>query len=109
MPKVLNIRTIGRQAALAMMANGEAVYIGRATRGRWPQSKWRNWFVSPRDGSRDDVVARHRAWIVQQPELMAALPELRGKDLLCWCAPEHCHGDVLLRLANPQADAGGVG
>ena len=32
--------------------------------------------------------------------LMAALPELRGKDLLCWCAPEAYHGDLLLRLAN---------
>jgi len=26
--------------------------------------------------------------------------ELRGKDLLCWCAPLPCHGDVLLRIAN---------
>ena len=31
---------------------------------------------------------------------MAALPELRGKDLLCWCAPEACHGDLLLKQAN---------
>ena len=30
---------------------------------------------------------------------MAALPELRGKDLVCWCAPLACHGDLLLRLA----------
>jgi hypothetical protein len=26
---------------------------------------------------------------------MAALPELRGKVLACWCAPEPCRGDVL--------------
>jgi len=31
---------------------------------------------------------------------LEALPELRGKDLGCWCAPENCHGDVLLALAN---------
>jgi hypothetical protein len=31
---------------------------------------------------------------------MDALPELRGLDLICWCAPLPCHGDVLLRLAN---------
>jgi len=31
---------------------------------------------------------------------MAALPELRGQDLVCWCAPEACHGDILLELAN---------
>jgi Domain of unknown function (DUF4326) len=33
---------------------------------------------------------------------MASLPELRGKDLLCWCAPEVCHGDELLELANAE-------
>jgi hypothetical protein len=34
---------------------------------------------------------------------MAALPELRGRDLFCWCAPEACHGDALLELANVSA------
>jgi hypothetical protein len=101
MPTVLNIRAIGRQAALAMVASGQAVYIGRRTRGgAWPESKWHNPFIIPHDGSRDEVTAKHRAWIVQEPDLIAALPELRGKDLLCWCAPERCHGDVLLELAN---------
>lgn len=28
------------------------------------------------------------------------LDDLRGKHLLCWCAPLPCHADVLLRLAN---------
>jgi hypothetical protein len=32
--------------------------------------------------------------------LMQALPELRGRDLVCWCAPCACHGDVLIELAN---------
>jgi hypothetical protein len=31
---------------------------------------------------------------------MAALPELRDKDLARWCLPEPCHGEVLLELAN---------
>jgi hypothetical protein len=30
----------------------------------------------------------------------AARIELRGLDLVCWCAPEACHGDVLLEIAN---------
>ena len=33
-----------------------------------------------------------------KPELLARLPELEGKILACWCKPEACHGDVLLRL-----------
>ena len=53
-----------------------------------------------RDGTRDDVIARYEAWLLEQPELAAALPELAGKTLGCWCAPRACHGDVLARLAN---------
>ena len=26
--------------------------------------------------------------------------ELKGKDLVCFCAPKLCHGEVLLRIAN---------
>ncbi len=71
------------------------VYIGRP-------SKWGNPFVIGRDGTRDEVVARYEAWLLEQPELVAALPELAGKTLGCWCAPRACHGDVLARLANAQ-------
>jgi hypothetical protein len=28
--------------------------------------------------------------------------ELRGKDLVCWCAPQRCHADVLLKYANEE-------
>jgi hypothetical protein len=43
----------------------------------------------------------------ERPDLMAALPELRGKDLVCGCAPLACHGDVLLRLANAAGHLSG--
>ncbi|MFJ9029777.1 DUF4326 domain-containing protein [Streptomyces sp. NPDC102274] len=39
--------------------------------------------------------------------LLDALPELRGKDLACYCPlppegkPDYCHAAVLLALANP--------
>ena len=33
--------------------------------------------------------------------ILARLPELRGKNLACWCAPgSPCHADVLLEMAN---------
>lgn len=33
--------------------------------------------------------------------IIDSLPELRGKNLACWCPKEHCcHADVLLDLAN---------
>ncbi|CAO77777.1 conserved hypothetical protein [Pseudomonas virus Yua] len=49
-------------------------------------------------GSRAEAIARYRAWIVTQPELLAALPALRGKRLGCVCKPKACHGDVLVEL-----------
>ena len=87
MCKVLNARKVGKHS------NAARVYIGRP-------SKWGNPFVIGRDGSRADVIAKYRAWIVTQPALMNSLDELRCRDLVCWCAPLACHGDVLIDLAN---------
>ena len=36
--------------------------------------------------------------------MLRDLDELRGKDLLCFCAPAACHGDLLLRLADASRD-----
>lgn len=73
----------------------DAVYVGRG-RG----SKWGNPFRIGQDGARDEVIAKYRQWIMRQPRLLAALRELEGKDLVCFCAPRACHADVLLELAN---------
>lgn len=72
----------------------DAVYIGRG-------SKWGNPFRIGRDGDRVEVLQKYRYWLSLQPLLMAqARQELAGKDLLCFCAPRACHGDVLHALAN---------
>lgn len=71
------------------------VYIGRG-RG----SRWGNPFVIGRDGDRAEVIEKYERWLLTQPELLAALPGLRGRTLGCWCAPRPCHGDVLARLAD---------
>jgi hypothetical protein len=69
----------------------DAIYVGRP-------SKWGNPFVIGKDGTREEVIARYREWIAYRaPE---TFDELRGKDLVCWCAPKACHADVLLEIAN---------
>ena len=73
------------------------VYIGRP-------GKWGNPFQIGRDGTRAQVIARYERWLSEQPELLAALPELAGKTLGCWCAPHACHGEVLAKLAG-EAEA----
>ncbi len=81
------------------------VYIGRECRkGGWdlPESKWHNPYRVPYGGSAKVAVAQYEKWLMKQPELLKALPELKGKVLGCWCKykpSDPCHGDVLARLA----------
>jgi hypothetical protein len=94
MPRVLNYKTTKGVPA-------GAVYIGRANpRYGLPASKWANPFKEKRDGTRDEVIAKYRERLLGNAQMMADLHELRGRDLVCWCAPLPCHGDVLLELAN---------
>jgi Domain of unknown function (DUF4326) len=75
------------------------VYVGRP-------SKWGNPFQLGKGESRELAIAKYEAWLRSQPALMAALPELRGKVLACWCAPRACHADVLVRLADEEVTRG---
>ena len=83
-PKVLNKHTTKE--------NG--VYVGRPT-------KWGNPFIVGGDGTREEVVAKYKALIATRPALQeAAKRELRGRNLVCYCAPLACHADILLEIAN---------
>ncbi len=54
------------------------VYIGRQNnRLGKTASKWANPFVEDKDGTREEVIEQYRVWIQTQPELLAALPELK--------------------------------
>ena len=89
-----------------------AVYVGRP-------SKWGNPFTVGlvacacrsvgecdhnimRCETREQAVEEYRWWIEHgQRRKAAALIELRGKDLACWCPLDQtCHADVLLEIAN---------
>jgi hypothetical protein len=85
MCKVLNKHTAGSRSG--------AVYIGRG-------SKWGNPFRIGADGDRAMVIAKFERSLCDRHDLLRALDELRGKNLVCYCAPAACHGDLLLRLAN---------
>jgi len=78
------------------------VYIGRTHPGSGlEQSDWHNPFKIGVDGTREEVIEKFENYLTQDREdLMARLPELRGKTLACWCKPSDCHGDVLARLAD---------
>ena len=82
------------------------VYIGRGSivfinNERFPKkdSVWANTFKIDRDGTREEVIKKYEIKIrekIKKRELN--IEELRGKNLGCWCKPEQCHGDVLLKI-----------
>lgn len=87
-PKLVNIRN-----------SSYDIYIGRGK-----GSKWGNPFSIGRNGTREQVVEKYRAWILTQDHLLNSLPELEGKVLGCWCNPKLCHGDILIELVNIMID-----
>jgi len=87
MPRVLNKRTDSIPPS--------AVYVGRP-------SKWGNPFKFPTKfcPTREDCIEAYRLHITCGEGKDLPLDELRGKNLVCWCAPLPCHADILLELAN---------
>lgn len=76
------------------------VYIGRAEpRSGLPKTKWANPYRLGLHGTRTDI-AKYRDFLLRRGDLLAALPEIKGKVLGCWCFPRACHGDVLAELAD---------
>lgn len=80
----------------------DAVYIGRG-------SPWGNPFVIGRDGDRDAVCDKYEKMVEANHAYKDRVIEvLRGKNLMCFCAPLRCHGDYLLRIANqPEEEENG--
>jgi Domain of unknown function (DUF4326) len=78
--------------------SGRFVYIGDAVRHtRYRRSPWFN-PAKGRKTDHDRAVEEYRSYISGRPDLLARLPELRGKVLGCWCYPSACHGHRLIEL-----------
>ena len=76
------------------------VYIGRG-------SIWGNPYIIGKTyeghvGTRENVIALYRIYIKgeisRSMEMKDKLMELDGKNLVCYCSPKACHGDVLEEL-----------
>lgn len=68
-----------------------AVYVGRG-------SKYGNPFEIGKHGTRDEVCDLFEKKIL--PKINVS--ELRGKDLVCFCAPARCHAESLMKKANAK-------
>jgi len=73
------------------------IYIGRP-------SPWGNPFPLRSESERGACVERFRVWAQFSGDpravwIRAHVHELRGKNLVCFCAPKACHGDILRAMA----------
>ena len=84
------------------------IYIGRKgivfiDNKRFPKddSLWANPYKISETTSREDVLRDYEEYIrekIKKENLISELLKLKYKNLGCWCKPEACHGDVLLKL-----------
>ena len=104
---VLNFDDFGRDKA---NLGPNDLYIGRNRANEEPNI-WANPFLESRYG-REACIQMYRRWIFDgyKGRLVIKLckgkqysnldpvrewRQLKGKNLVCWCAPQACHGDVL--------------
>jgi hypothetical protein len=108
----LTAKRIQRTRKKGHRAPEDAVYVGQP-------SKWGNpfkWeenidFTANEAQAKAQAAGTFRQWLnggvkiwpIERRWILEHLPELRGKDLACWCALDQpCHADVLLELANGE-------
>lgn len=78
-----------------------AIYIGRKSyKHNLPESKYHNPFKLSEGEAREATIERYRQYLWKEVRsgniTVEELASLYGKDLVCYCAPNPCHGDVLL-------------
>jgi hypothetical protein len=81
----------------------DAVYVGRPSPFGNPFSHQENTTAQFKVATREDAIRAYRNWLSQpeQFELRQRIKrELRGRDLVCWCAPLRCHATTLFNYAN---------
>jgi hypothetical protein len=104
--KVAFLRPMGYKNLKEFCEDDECFYIARkgvvfVDGCRYPksQSVWANPFKVGDD--RESCLEKYEVYIREKIDSGEAdLEELRGKVLGCWCKPERCHGEVLLKLLN---------
>ena len=86
-PRVLN--------RYKMTPDEHGVYCGRG-------SLWGNPFPMSKQATRTTVLAQFRDYVDTQPPALIAHAKqvLKGKNLVCFCAPLPCHADEWLTIAN---------
>ena len=75
-----------------------AEYIGRARRGQ--SSPLGNHYVIGKHGTREQVIPMYERDLKKNDTLIDYIRnEVRDRDVVCFCKPAICHGDVIVKVA----------
>lgn len=99
-PVVINLKGKKHIVGDCCQYDNKILYCGRQCyMGGWKlsKSKWANPF-SAKQHSRDGCIKLYEDYIRNSSELFNQLSELSGKKLACWCSPQPCHCNVLVKL-----------
>lgn len=90
----MNEQTIKVWARWDKNAPKNSIYVGRP-------SPFGNPFKMNSEEERNEVCDKYEKYVNSNPQLIEKIKrELKGKHLVCYCAPKRCHADTLLRIAN---------
>lgn len=66
-----------------------------------------NPFVIGKDGTRIDVISKFEQYARSNNKVMQAIKTLKESDVIgCWCKPQACHVDVIIKLWHELHDTG---
>lgn len=74
------------------------LYIGRPSKWGNPFSHLPNTMADFFVSSREEAVDKYEDYLRNNKYLIECLGELDGKILGCFCKPQRCHGDILIKL-----------
>ena len=93
-------KRIQRQRTKGWRKPKNTVWVGRAGRGK--PGKWGNPFETINAGgtyTNEEAVTLYEGYVKDRHDQIRK--ELKGKNIMCYCAPDEvCHADVLIRIAN---------
>jgi predicted NAD-dependent protein-ADP-ribosyltransferase YbiA (DUF1768 family) len=96
MINLINIKTL-------KTGEGFDVYIGRYNKaGEFPESIWKNPYIIGVHGDREFCIEKYKLYLNTRPDLLRRLGDLKNKTLGCWCVPEKCHGEILIKLSESK-------
>ncbi len=99
-PKIINLKGQIKLYGASCELDKDVVYCGRRVMGVWnlKHSIWANPFKIKDFKDIYEVLKSFEEYARNNEKIMNNLQHLVGKKLACWCHPEPCHTNILIKL-----------